>query len=298
MPQPRRAALREARVHEPDRLGQGPRRASTSSRTWSGPVVSARTASSSSPPAATPGISLAMIGRRKGYRVAVVLPDNVTQERRQLLTLFGAEVIDSPGHLGSNGASRLAKHLVERDDPLRHALPVRQSREPPGPRGDDRRGDHRRLPGGGRLRGRAGNGRHARWASVAVSGATTPRSASTPPSRMPGEKVQGLRSLDEGFIPEIFDPSVLDGKLLVSNAESIRVAARADRARGHLRGRLVGRASSPPPSRSRSEMRRGTIVVAARRRRLEVPLRGHLDPRPGARSRGRREPQPVVSGAL
>ncbi|HSL97844.1 MAG TPA: pyridoxal-phosphate dependent enzyme, partial [Candidatus Deferrimicrobiaceae bacterium] len=67
------------------------------------------------PTSGNTGISLAMIARRKGYRVAVVLPDNVTMERRQLLALFGAEVIDSPGHLGSNGAVQLAKHLVEKD---------------------------------------------------------------------------------------------------------------------------------------------------------------------------------------
>ena len=67
------------------------------------------------PTSGNTGIALAMIARRKGYRVAVVLPDNVTMERRQLLALFGAEVIDSPGHLGSNGAVALAKHLVAKD---------------------------------------------------------------------------------------------------------------------------------------------------------------------------------------
>ena len=57
-----------------------------------------------------------MIGRRKGYRVALVMPDNVTNERRQMAALYGAEVIDSPGALGSNGAIALAKHLVAKDD--------------------------------------------------------------------------------------------------------------------------------------------------------------------------------------
>jgi cysteine synthase B len=56
-----------------------------------------------------------MIGRRKGYRVAVVMPDNVTLERRQLIALHGAEVIDSPGALGSNGAIAVARDLVARD---------------------------------------------------------------------------------------------------------------------------------------------------------------------------------------
>ena len=57
-----------------------------------------------------------MIGRRKGYRVALVMPDNVTNERRQMAALYGAEVIDSPGALGSNGAIALAKHLVSKDE--------------------------------------------------------------------------------------------------------------------------------------------------------------------------------------
>ena len=68
------------------------------------------------PTSGNTGIALAMIGRRKGYRVALVMPDNVTQERRQMAALFGAEVIDSPGHLGSNGAIALAKHLVAKDE--------------------------------------------------------------------------------------------------------------------------------------------------------------------------------------
>src|SRR5688500_16334075 len=68
------------------------------------------------PTSGNTGIALAMIGRRRGYRVALVMPDNVTNERRQMAALFGAEVIDSPGELGSNGAIALAKHLVARDE--------------------------------------------------------------------------------------------------------------------------------------------------------------------------------------
>ena len=67
------------------------------------------------PTSGNTGIALAMIGRRRGYRVALVMPDNVTQERRQMAALYGAEIIDSPGRLGSNGAIALAKHLVARD---------------------------------------------------------------------------------------------------------------------------------------------------------------------------------------
>ena len=68
-----------------------------------------------------------MIGRRKGYRVALVMPDNVTNERRQMAALFGAEVIDSPGALGSNGAIALAKHLVAKD--TRFVMPYQYGNE-------------------------------------------------------------------------------------------------------------------------------------------------------------------------
>ena len=68
-----------------------------------------------------------MIGRRRGYRVALVMPDNVTNERRQMAALFGAEVIDSPGALGSNGAIALAKHLVAKDP--RFVMPYQYGNE-------------------------------------------------------------------------------------------------------------------------------------------------------------------------
>src|SRR3954452_14827740 len=73
------------------------------------------------------GIALAMIGRRKGYRVSLVMPDNVTNERRQLAALFGAEVIYSPGLPGSNGAIALAKHLVSKDE--RFVMPYQYGNE-------------------------------------------------------------------------------------------------------------------------------------------------------------------------
>src|ERR1044072_7070810 len=79
------------------------------------------------PTSGNTGIALAMIGRRKGYRVALVMPDNVTNERRQMAALFGAEVIDSPGRQGSNGAIALAKHLVSKDE--RFVMPYQYGNE-------------------------------------------------------------------------------------------------------------------------------------------------------------------------
>ena len=73
------------------------------------------------PTSGNTGIALAMIARRKGYRIALVMPDNVTPERRQTAALFGAEIIDSPGEMGSNGAIALARRLAA-DDP-RYVMP-------------------------------------------------------------------------------------------------------------------------------------------------------------------------------
>jgi cysteine synthase len=172
------------------------------------------------PTSGNTGIALAMIGRRKGYRVAVVLPENVTRERRQMLTLFGAEIIESPGHLGSNGAVALAKQLVAQDghyvmpyqygnpaNPMAHYATTAAEIIEDCPEIDVFVAG---LGTGGTL---VGVGRRLREHN--------PRIRIYAAEPHPGDAVQGLRSLDEGFIPEVFDPTILDGKLLVSNAESI-----------------------------------------------------------------------------
>ncbi|HEV8488944.1 MAG TPA: cysteine synthase family protein [Candidatus Limnocylindrales bacterium] len=178
------------------------------------------------PTSGNTGIALAMIGRRKGYRVALVMPDNVTNERRQMAALFGAEVIDSPGHLGSNGAIALAKHLVSKD--ARFVMPYQYGNDA-NPRAHEETtgpeiladcpeidvfvaglGTSGTLMGVGRFL-KGGAGREGAKPSVRIVAAEP----------LPGEKVQGLRSLDEGFVPEILDPSLLDAKYLVSNRDAI-----------------------------------------------------------------------------
>jgi [CysO sulfur-carrier protein]-thiocarboxylate-dependent cysteine synthase len=169
------------------------------------------------------GIALAMIGRRKGYRVAVVMPDNVTLERRQLIALHGAEVIDSPGSLGSNGAIALARDLVARDprfvmaDQYANPANPRVHEETTGPEILDAVPELdvfvAGLGTGGTL---TGVGRFLRRAKPGV------RIVAAEP--LPGEAVQGLRSLDDGFVPEIFDPAVLDDRFVVSNREAIQTA--------------------------------------------------------------------------
>src|SRR4051812_42390911 len=175
------------------------------------------------PTSGNTGIALAMIGRRKGYRVALVMPDNVTNERRQMAALFGAEVIDSPGHLGSNGAIALAKHLVAKDP--RFVMPYQYGNDA-NPRAHEETTGPEILAdcpevdvfvaGLGTSGTLMGVGRYLRRAKPGV------RIVAAEP--LPGELVQGLRSLDDGFVPEIFDPSVLDDRYVVSNREALETS--------------------------------------------------------------------------
>jgi cysteine synthase B len=211
------------------------------------------------PTSGNTGIALAMIARRKGYRVAVVMPDDVTQERRQLLGLFGAEIIDSPGAKGSNGAIALARHLAARDP--RFVMPD-QYGNPANPRVHEETTAEEiiadcpevdafvaGLGTGGTL---VGVGRRLRQHHAAV------RIYAAEP--MPGEAVQGLRSLDEGFVPEVFDPDVLDGRFLVSNAESLAALRELTEREGIFAGVSSGGAIVAA-RRVAEGMEHGTIVV-------------------------------------
>ena len=95
------------------------------------------------PTSGNTGISLAMVAKLKGYPLTCVLPANATEERRRLLRIYGAEIVDSPAEEGSNGAVRLALELAERDPRLLHAVPVRERGEPARPLRGHGRGDRR-----------------------------------------------------------------------------------------------------------------------------------------------------------
>jgi cysteine synthase len=200
-----------------------------------------------------------MIGRRKGYRVALVMPDNITNERRQMAALFGAEVIDSPGALGSNGAIALAKHLVGKD--ARFVMPYQYGNEAnplahyettaPEILADCPEIDVfvAGLGTGGTLMGVS---RYLREHKPGV------RIVAVEPQ--PGEQVQGLRSLDEGFIPEILDPSLIDAKYLVSNRDAIAALRELVFREGIFAGPSCG-AVLVAAAREAEAMRSGTIVA-------------------------------------
>jgi cysteine synthase B len=144
----------------------------------------------------------------------------VTEERRRVLRLYGAEIVESPGEAGSNGAVRLALELAERE-PRYHMLFQYANEANPAAHyhgtGAEIAGELDRLDvlvaglgTGGTLMGAGARLREA-FPGITVAAAEP----------LPGDPVMGLRSLDEGYVPPILDVAKLDRKLLVSNAESL-----------------------------------------------------------------------------
>ena len=176
------------------------------------------------PTSGNTGIGLAMIGRVKGYRVVCVMPENVSAERTQLLPAFGADIIYTPGDLGSNGAIAHAKEIVAAN-PGKYYFPYQYGNEA-NPRAHyETTGPEilRDLPGttvfvaglgtGGTL---TGTGRYLKDQNAAIKViAAAPH---------PGDAVQGLRALEDGFIPPVLDESVLDGKIVVDSASSFAMS--------------------------------------------------------------------------
>ena len=173
------------------------------------------------PTSGNTGISLALIAKRKGYKLRVVMPENVTQERTQLLKMYGAEIVYSPGDQGSNGAVAMALELAEADSSLYMPYQYGNQANPNAHYNgtaleileelDEISAFVAGLGTGGTL---MGNGRRMKE----TFGDAVKIVAAEP---MQGEPVQGLRSLDDGFIPPIIDLSLLDRKIFVTNSDAI-----------------------------------------------------------------------------
>ena len=211
------------------------------------------------PSSGNTGISLAMIGRLLGHPVRIVMPDNTTVEREQLLRLHGAEIVPSPGAEGSNGAIRLAQELSAADSSL--FMPY-QYGNPANPRAHEEGTGPEILaavPGvdlfvaglgtGGTL---TGVGRFLKRERPGV------RVIAAEP--LPGEQVQGLRNLDEGFVPPVLDASVLDDRYLVSNRDAVIGVRRLMRQEAIFAGLSSG-AALHVALLAAAELREGTVVV-------------------------------------
>jgi cysteine synthase B len=172
------------------------------------------------PTSGNTGIALAMVARRKGYRLTVVLPDNASEERIRLLELFGAEIVYSPGDKGTNGSIEVARRLAKDE---RYFMPFQYGNAANPLAHEEGTGEEivRDLPEvthfvaglgtGGTLTG-VGRRLHRHDADIKVIAAEPEL----------GDLVYGLRSLEDGFVPPIFDETVLDRKFLVSSSDSLR----------------------------------------------------------------------------
>ncbi|MCH7838285.1 MAG: cysteine synthase family protein [Chloroflexi bacterium] len=205
------------------------------------------------------GISLAMICRLKGYQLKVVLPESVSEERTQLLRAFGAEIVYSDGLKGTNGAIVVAQEIAASDpnylllyqygneaNPLAHY-------ETTGPE------ILRDLPEvdvfvaglgtGGTLTG-VGRYLKERLPDVKIV-ACVPH---------PGDLVQGLRSLDEGFIPPVLDESLLDGKIVVDSRTSFAATKELTEVEGIFAGISSG-AVLRTAQRAAERLDKGNVVL-------------------------------------
>jgi len=211
------------------------------------------------PSSGNTGIGLALVAKLRGYRLRVVMPENVSVERRQLLEIFGADVVLSPGEEGSNGAIRLAEKLVADDPSLRFLFQYGNPANPLAHYEGTAAEIWRDCPevdvfvaGLGTSGTLMGVSRYLKERKPSVQVV-----AVEPPA---GELVQGLRSLEDGFVPPIFDPALLDRKIIVRPRESIIWLRRLLDDAGVFAGVSSG-AAVAGAARLAEQMDEGTIVT-------------------------------------
>ena len=215
------------------------------------------------PTSGNTGLSIAMIGSLRGHPVRCVMPESVSVERRDLLGFFGAEVILSPGELGSNGAVRMAQAMHAEDPSAFMPMQYENAANP---------GAHYRSTGpeilrdcpeithfvaglgtGGTLTG-VGRFLKERNPDIRVVAAVP----------HPGDLVQGLRSLDEGYIPPVLDESVLDGRIVIDSRTSFAVTKQLLEQEGIFAGISAGaaiRAAQRITERALQQEREAHVVV-------------------------------------
>jgi [CysO sulfur-carrier protein]-thiocarboxylate-dependent cysteine synthase len=212
------------------------------------------------PTSGNTGISLALVARLKGYQLTCVMPENATEERRRLLRLFGADIIDSPGAEGSNGAVRVALELAQREPryymPFQYANEANPRAHYEGTGAEIAEALDRvdclvaGLGTGGTLMG-VGERLRETFPDVTVAAAEP----------LPGDPVMGLRSLNDGYVPPILDVSKLDRKLLVSNDEAAAAVRQLLDEEGVFAGVSSG-AVLHVALRLARELDEGSVVVA------------------------------------
>ena len=212
------------------------------------------------PSSGNTGIGLALVAKLRGYKLRIILPENVSPERRQLLEIFGAEVTLSPAEEGSNGAIRMAEKISADEPSYRFLF---QYGNPANPlahyegTGPEILRDCPEIDvfcaGLGTSGTLMGVGRYLKEHKPDVKIV-----AVEPPA---GELVQGLRNLDDGFIPPIYDGDILDGKTVARPRESIEGTRRLLNECGIFAGVSSGAAVYGALRYISRTMSEGTVVV-------------------------------------
>ncbi|HEY8543411.1 MAG TPA: pyridoxal-phosphate dependent enzyme [Acidimicrobiales bacterium] len=214
------------------------------------------------PSSGNTGIALAMIARMRGYPIRIVMPENVSEERRQALEVWGAEIVLTPGEEGSNGAVRRAQAMADEHPEwvflyqyANEANP-RAHYEGTGPEILRDCPDLTHFVAGLGTSGTLmGVGRYLKEQNPAIKVV-----AIEPPL---GERVEGLRNLDEGYIPPVYEkwggPDLLDRKRIVRPRESIEWTRRLTEV-GVFSG-ISGGAALAGAAKVATEIDRGVIAV-------------------------------------
>ncbi|HET6775148.1 MAG TPA: pyridoxal-phosphate dependent enzyme [Acidimicrobiales bacterium] len=214
------------------------------------------------PSSGNTGIALSMIARIRGYPIKIVMPENVSVERRQALEVWGAEIIVTPGAEGSNGAVRVARHLADEHPEWAFLYQYANEANPrahyegTGPEiwKDCPEVTHF-VAGLGTTGTLMGVGRFLKEQNPDIRVV-----AIEPPL---GERVEGLRNLDEGYIPPVYDKwggqDLLDRKRIVRPRESIVWTRRLTEV-GIFSG-ISGGAALAGAAKVAGEIESGTIVI-------------------------------------
>jgi [CysO sulfur-carrier protein]-thiocarboxylate-dependent cysteine synthase len=212
------------------------------------------------PTSGNTGIGLAAICRVKGYPLTCVMPENTSEERKQILAMFGVDIVHSPASEGSNGSVRVARELADADPDVYMPFQYGNSAnaqahyETTAPEiiADlpDVAAFVAGLGTGGTVTG-AGR-RLKRWNPGVKVYAAEPEY---------GDLVYGLRNLDEGYVPEVLDQSVLDSRIKVNSRRALEWTRRLAQEEGIFAGVSTG-ASLAVAARVCGRLPEGSKVVA------------------------------------
>ncbi|MBE0635544.1 cysteine synthase family protein [Candidatus Bipolaricaulota bacterium] len=213
------------------------------------------------PTSGNTGIALAMIGAAMGYRVTLCMPECVSSERRHTLEAYGAEIILTPGSQNTDGAIRIARDMMAAH-PDRYFMPD-QFANPHNPQ------SHYETTGPEILKQNSGH-IDAFVAGMGTGGTLMGMSRflreHSPGTRVigieptGGHTIQGLKNMSESMVPEIYDASMLDEKLTVTDADAYGTARRLATEEGLLVGMSSGAAVAGALQYA-ATIKQGTIVV-------------------------------------